>query len=1286
VDWRAVLPGGPGCDLPTYAFQHERYWLADPGPRNPAPAAAAAGPVQDDAAGGVLRGCLAGRPAAEQAETVLALVLAHVAAVGGHDGAAAVDAGRTFKDIGFDSVTAVELRTRLSEATGLTLPAGLVFSYPTPAVLAGYLRTELLGDEAEAVAGAVRSGLAAADDDDPVAIVAMSCRLPAGIRDPEGFWALMTEGRDAVGPFPADRGWNLEDVYDPDASVAGTVYARGGAFMHDAGEFDPGFFGISPREAIAMDPQQRLLLELAWEAFERAGIDPGTLRGSETGVYIGASDLGYGAGSETGELEGHLQTGVATSVVSGRLSYTFGLTGPSLTVDTACSSSLVALHLACAALRAGECTMALAGGVAVLSSTAWVLWFSRQRGLAPDGRCKAFGAGADGVGLGEGAVLLLVEKLSDARRRGHEVLALVRGSAVNSDGASNGLTAPSGLAQQRVIRSALASARLSAADVDAVEAHGTGTPLGDPIEAEALLATYGQGRPAQRPLWLGSVKSNIAHTEWAAGGAGVIKMVLALRHQQLPRTLHADEPSARVDWSAGGVRLLTEPHPWPAADGRSRRAGVSAFGISGTNAHVIIEEAPAEAAGAGRRRAPAAPAPAGTGTDTGPMLAWPVSARSRAGLAGQAAKLAAFVTVRPELDPAAVGWSLASSRAFLEQRAVVLGRGRPELLAGLGQLAAGEPGPAVIAGAAGAAGRPAFVFTGQGAQRTGMGLALKAAFPVFAEAFDAACAGLDAQLGGHPAALGVPGRSVAAVLAEGGELLNETVWAQSALFAVEVALFRLLESWGVAPSAVAGHSIGELAAAHVAGVWSLPDACAVVAARGRLMQALPRGGAMIAVEAAEDEVAALAAEHPGLALAAVNGPRAVVISGDEDAARRVAQRLADGGARTRKLRVSHAFHSPLMEPMLAEFARVLAEVSYAPPSIPLVSTVTGELAAAAVTEPGYWLRNVRDTVRFAAAAGALRDTGVATFVELGPDGVLSAFGPQSAVTQQEAWLPTLRRDRDEQSAVLAAAAGVHVRGGAVNWAGILGGTGPARVDLPTYAFQRQRYWLPAGAGAGDLASLGLTAARHPLLGAAVDLPEAGGLVLTGRLSVTAQPWLADHVVAGQVIVPGAVLVELAARAGDEAGCERVEELVIEAPLVLPGQAAVQLRVTVGPDDADGRRAVAVYSRSGADVSGGSWTRHAGGLLAPRDTAEPAAASGLLAWPPPGAVPVDLDGFYDLLAAAGLAYGPAFAGLRAAWRREAPDGPEVFAEVALAEGTAVGGFGVHPALLDAALHA
>ncbi|MCX2729381.1 SDR family NAD(P)-dependent oxidoreductase [Saccharopolyspora sp. NFXS83] len=1233
VDWPAFTGhGGHRITLPGYPFQRARHWLT--GQPASAPHAAA---VQSDAA--LAPHATAVQPDAGQ-EDVLGTVLACTALVMDAVGTTGIDADRSFRDLGFSSLMTVELRDELATVTGVALPRTVLFDHTSPRAVADHLR--------EALAGTPRPVDEGSDEvhpGEPIAIVGMGCRLPGGVRTPEALWELLSAGTDAISGFPDDRGWDLDGLYDPEPGTTGKAYTNAGGFI-DAADFDPEFFGISPREATAMDPQQRLLLETAWEALEDGAVDPATLRGSRAGVFVGVTAQEYGPrlADASGGHEGYALTGTSVSLASGRIAYVLGSQGPAVTVDTACSSSLVALHLAVQSLRQGESSLALAGGAAIMPGPGMFVEFAQQRGLSPDGRCRSFGADADGTGWAEGVGMLALERLSDARARGHEVLAVVRGTAVNSDGASNGLTAPNGLAQQRVIRLALADAGLTGGEVDAVEAHGTGTRLGDPIEAGALQATYGSDRDADRPLLLGSVKSNIGHTQAAAGVAGVIKMVLAMRHGVLPRTLHAEVPTPEVELSSGAISLLTEETPWPGAG--PRRAAVSSFGISGTNAHAVLEHAPTSTA-------------PGSEPADGPVP-WLLSAPTPQGVTRQAARLRDHLEAHPDLDPADVALSLATTRTAFLHRAAVVAAG-DDLLRGLERLAAGENTGRGTASDGGVA----FLFTGQGSQRAGMGRELYERFPIFAAAFDAVCAELE------------PGLRELVFSADGDGLLERTVHAQPALFAIEVALFRLLESWGVVPDLLLGHSIGEVAAAHVAGVLSLPDACTLVAARGRFMQAATTGGAMAAVQATERELAEDLDASAGLvALAAVNGPNSVVVSGDSEAVEAIVARWRDQGRKTSRLPVSHAFHSPHMDSVLAGFAEVVGALPLAEPRIPIVSNRTGRVAEAGeLTSPEYWVRQVREPVRFLDGVRHLVASGTTTYLELGPDATLSGMvrdclGDEAVGV---AVLPMMRKDRPESATALTALAAAHGHGVVVDWRAVFPAARPVR--LPTYAFERGRFWLDQPTSTGDARGLGQGMTGHPMLGATVSLADGNGTVFTGRLSLRTHPWLGDHVIAGQVLLPASAFVELALRAGQEAGCDEVAELTLEAPLVLSAEDGVRLQVAIDAPDASGHRRLTVYA---GDERDDGWTRHATGLLTPARGPVGAPA------PRPADVLAEPDDAYTRLDALGYRYGPVFQALQ----RVGASGADLFAEVSLPSGTRaddVRGFGIHPALFDAVLH-
>ncbi len=925
---------------------------------------------------------------------------------------------------------------------------------------------------------------------EPIAVVAMACRYPGGVSSPEDLWDLVRNGVDAVDEFPDDRGWR--DVYDPDPAAVGRSCTRQGGFLDDVADFDAGFFGISPREALTVDPHHRLLLQTSWEAFERAGIVPADVRGTDVGVFTGVSSSEYGwrfLEAHHGELEGHLLYGSALSVASGRVAYQLGLTGPAVSLDTACSSSLVALHMAAQSLRSGECSLALAGGASMMPTPALFVEFSRQRALSPTGRCRAFADGADGTGWAEGAGVLLLERLSDARRNGRTVLAVLRGSAVNQDGASNGLTAPNGRAQEQVIRTALANARVSAAQVDLVEAHGTGTVLGDPIEAGALLATYGQDREDDRPLWLGSLKSNIGHAQAAAGVGGVIKAVLAMRHGWLPKTLHVDTPSRHVDWSSGAVRLLEEGRPWPRPDG-PRRAGVSSFGVSGTNAHVVLEE-PQELSPEPPRRGGPVPVAAGG------LVPWIVSGRDAAALARQAGRLHDFAAARPDPDLADTAWSLATGRSRFGHRAVVLGRDREELLSGLASLRDGTDRAGVVRGVAAAdLGGIAFMFPGQGSQWAGMGRQLYGTFPAFAHALDA-CAGALAEWTDWSLLDVVHG-------AEGAPTLDRVDVVQPALFSVMVSLAALWRSWGVEPAAVVGHSQGEIAAAHVCGALSLRDAARVVALRSRALTGLVGHGGMASVtESAELVQARLAPWGDRVSVAVVNGPRSVVVSGEPDALDEFVEKMTAEGVQARRIAVDYASHSPQVARVRDQVLGRLAGVRPKSSALPFYSTLHGRRTDTAELNAAYWYANLRERVRFETSVRQLAEDGFRVFVEMSPHPVLT-YPVQEMVEDLDGAvvLSSSRRDRSETDAVLDSLAQLHTRGGSVDWEALLGTR--QRVDLPTYAFERQRYWLSSSHTA---VAVELPTDPAPDDGSPVSLPD----LLAGRPGAEAEAIVLGHV-------------------------------------------------------------------------------------------------------------------------------------------------------------------------------
>ncbi|MFI0411702.1 SDR family NAD(P)-dependent oxidoreductase [Actinomadura sp. 3N508] len=1092
---------------------------------------------------------------------------------------------------------------------------------------------------------------------EPIAIVGMACRYPGGVGSPHELWELVAAGRDAISEFPDDRGWHVDRLYDPDPEVPHTTYSRHGGFLHDAGEFDAEFFGVSPREALSMDPQQRLLLETSWEALESAAIDPLGMRSTSTGVFVGVMYHDYGSriSRPPEEIEGYLGQGSAGSVASGRIAHSFGFQGPAVTVDTACSSSLVAMHLAAQALRSGECEMALAGGVTVMATPSVFLEFSRQRGLSPDGRCKSFSDSADGTGWGEGIGVLLLERLSDAERLGHRVLAVIKGSAINQDGTTSQLSAPNGPSQERVIEQALANAGLTADQVDAVEAHGTGTTLGDPIEAQAVLNTYGQHHTAESPLHLGSIKSNLGHTQAAAGVAGVIKMVQAMRHGVLPKSLHIDQPSAHVDWDTGHIALLDQARPWPET-GRPRRAAVSSFGISGTNAHLILEAAPETSV------------EDAAGPEAGPVVAVPLSAKTPQALRDAAGRLKDHLAEHPDLGPADLADPL-NKRALFEHRAVVVtGRDdRDEIAAALQALADDQPHPSLITGTpqAGSGGGVVFMFSGQGSQYVGMGHELYTTSPIYAQAFDAICEAVDPHLDRPLADV---------VFGDDADLLNNTRYAQPALFAVQTALYRLLEHHGVTPDHLIGHSIGELTAAHLAGLWTLSDTAALITTRARLMAALPTGGAMLTTHTTQETLQPLLEGHDSVAIAAANSPTSTVLSGDREALEQITGTLDEQGIKYQWLKVSHAFHSPLMDPILEEFREAAAGLTYHPTTIPIISNRTATTATPQqLNDPDYWTGHIRDTVRFHDGLTHLDQTHhPALYLEIGPRPTLTTLAHQTLATTPTIQA-TLNPKQRDATAFHSALAHVHTTTNiSIAWPN---SDRQLTDPPPTYPFQRTRYWLDADShGPGDITELGLQAAEHPLLATTATLPD-GTWQATARVSLETQPWLADHAVNGTPLLPGTAFVDLALHAGFAAGCPAVEELTLQSPLVFSGDESWDLHVTVGPATDEGRRDFAVHSRPQHGQS--VWTTHAIGVLGPDDGTVPPPADSEDA-----SEKVDVASLYERLADQGYGYGPSFQNLRELHR----DGSVLHARVQVGADTALTGYGIHPALLDAALHA
>jgi malonyl CoA-acyl carrier protein transacylase len=1108
----------------------------------------------------------------------------------------------------------------------------------------------------------LRSRLAAAEQwrDEPIAVVGIGCRFPGGATGPAAFWRMLCDGTDAVEETPISR-WDLREYYDPDPSTPGKLSTRHLATIGDVDRFDAQFFGIAPREAISVDPQQRLLLEVAWEAFEHAGVPADGLLGSRTGVFVGICASDYMTmqmkWNDPEKVGPHYGSGIAHSMAAGRLSYVLGLQGPSVALDTSCSSSLVAVHLACQSLRLRECGLALAGGVHLSLSPEAQITMSKARMLAADGKCKTFDASADGFVEGEGCGVVVLKRLSEAVADGDRIVAVIRGSAVNQDGPSSGLTAPNGPAQEAVIRAALAMAGLPGSAIDYVEAHGTGTPLGDPIEVQALAAALGEGRPKDRPLVVGSLKTNIGHTQSAAGIAGLIKIALALQHGEIPRHLHFAEPNRFVPWDTLPIEVATSHRAWPEHD-KPRAAGVSSFGFSGTNAHVVLEQAPA--------------CVSGTSETDRPLHVLTVSAKSEQGLVELAQRY--VERLAHDSSPSDIAFSANAGRSHFAHRFAIVGASSDQLRAGVEAYASGSREQAAALPADADRPKVAFLFTGQGSQYAGMGRELYDSSPVFREAFDRC----DAALGGE---LEHPLLSVVFPAQGDDTRIDRTEYTQPALFAIEYALATLWMSWGVAPSVMLGHSVGEYVAACLAGVFSLEDALRLVAARARLMQRLPSGGVMTAVSGSERRVREVLDSNGGAVdIAAINGPELVVIAGSESAVAAVEPLLVSSGMSVERLRVSHAFHSRLVEPMLDEFEQVARGVTYSSPRIAMVSNVTGKQARAEFTDPGYWRRHVRMPVRFSDSVAALVQQGYTRFLEVGPHPTLTGMARRAHVEGNLAWAPSLRRGKGNWEQILESLRALYLSGVDVDWKGFDRPYTRRKVALPTYPFQRERFWIAGPAPVAAAHAEKKNADVHPLLGARVSSPLPQWQ-FSADLDLDRVPYIADHRKYGAIVFPATAFIEMMRAAANGAiggdACA-IDDLVIADPLVIdPAAPGVMLQTVV--DVESERPSVHVFSRRGDDDR---WRLHARASIA-RGADTASVGGDIASLRARIAEEVPSAGYYERLSADGHQYGPSFQAVNRLWRIDG----EAIAEISLPDAAVTATdsrYGFHPVVLDATL--